>query len=124
MIAIAIESVRQLLADNGLSDSGDEKIMVRISPNENKDWCECDECMRIYAEEEEVWTGVYLRFLNAIANEFPDVTFECIAYQNTKVPPVVTKIAENVQIQFCTDFSCLNHSISECEDTRKKRRAR
>ncbi len=117
VIKIATESARQWLIDNPGAD------LISISQNDNQKYCECDECNRIY-EEEGSQSGVLLRFVNAIAtelaDEFPNVKFETLAYQYTRTVPKITKPANNVIIRLCTIECCFSHPLYECEDVGKK----
>lgn len=117
VLAIATANACQWLIDNP-----NAKI-ISISQNDNQDYCECDECNRIY-EEEGSQAGVLLRFVNAIAtelkDEFPNVKFDTLAYQYTRTVPKITRPADNVIVRLCTIECCFSHPLGECEDFAKK----
>lgn len=84
------------------------------------DWynpCQCPECAKIDAEEGS-HMGTMLRFVNAcgdsIAEEFPNVSIETLAYQYTRTPPKITVPRPNVLICLCTIECCFTHPMREC----------
>ena len=85
------------------------------------DWynpCECPECARIDAEEGS-HMGTVLRFVNecadSIAEEFPDVVIETLAYQYTRQPPKITKARPNVCVCLCSIECCFTHPLRQCD---------
>ena len=84
------------------------------------DWynpCQCPECTKIDAEEGS-HMGTMLRFVNdcadSIAEEFPNVSIETLAYQYTRTPPKITVPRPNVLICLCTIECCFTHPMREC----------
>ncbi len=84
------------------------------------DWynpCECPECKKI-DEAEGTHMGTMLRFVNAcaeaVAEEFPDVLIETLAYQYTRKPPKITRPAPNVCICLCSIECCFSHPMRDC----------
>lgn len=84
------------------------------------DWynpCECPACRRI-DEEEESHMGTVLRFVNAcadaVADEFPDVWIETLAYQYTRRPPKITRPSRNVCVCLCSIECCFTHPMRSC----------
>jgi hypothetical protein len=77
----------------------DAKV-ISVSQDDNTLHCQCDDC-RAIDEEEGSASGTMIRFVNAVAEQFPDKTISTLAYQYTRRPPK-TKPAENVLITLCS----------------------
>ncbi|MBO5642756.1 MAG: DUF4838 domain-containing protein [Kiritimatiellae bacterium] len=86
-----------------------------ISQNDYYNFCECEDCAKI-DNEEGSHSGTLIRFVNAVAEkvaeEFPDVFIETLAYQYTRKPPLKTKPAPNVVPCLCSYECDFAHSIS------------
>jgi hypothetical protein len=72
-----------------------------VSQDDNFSYCRCDECAKII-EDEESPAGPILRFVNRLADEFPDKVISTLAYQYSRKAPVKTVPRSNVQIMLCT----------------------
>jgi hypothetical protein len=95
--------VFQLVIDKltvDMSIQPDKKIWS-VSQNDNFSYCKCDKCLAVIAEEGAP-SGPLLRFVNKVAEQFPDKTISTLAYQFSRSAPKVTKPADNVQIMLCT----------------------
>jgi len=68
-----------------------------VSQNDNKSYCTCPECSKII-EEEGSPSGPILRFVNQVAQEFPDKIISTLAYTFSRKAPKITKPAKNVQV--------------------------
>jgi len=80
--------------------------MISVSQNDgNGTQCQCDACRAIYEEEGAV-SGTYIRFLNKLAERFPDKEFSTLAYLFTMQPPRHVKPLPNVNIMLC-DIDCM-----------------
>ena len=78
-----------------------EGEIIAISQNDGNDtYCTCDECKKVYEEEGAV-SGAYVRFLNKLAERFPNKKFITLAYLFTMDPPKHVKPADNVYIMLC-----------------------
>ena len=82
------------------------------------DWynpCQCPECRRV-DEEEGNHMGTMIRFVNAcadsVAEEFPDVIIETLAYQYTRQAPK-TRPRPNVCVCLCTIECCFTHPMRD-----------
>lgn len=82
-----------------------------VSQNDNTNYCQCEKCAAIDAEEGS-HAGTVVRFVNAVAErvekEYPDVVIETLAYQFSRNPPKKTRLRENVMPCLCSiecDFS-------------------
>lgn len=75
--------------------------MISVSQNDGNDtYCHCEDCMKIYEEEGAV-SGAYIRFMNKLAERFPDKQISTLAYLFTCQPPKKVKPLPNVNIMLC-----------------------
>lgn len=82
-----------------------DRKMISISQNDgNGTYCQCPECKKV-EEEEGAVSGNYIRFLNKLAQRFPDKEFSTLAYLFTMEPPKKTRPLKNVNIMLC-DIDC------------------
>ena len=72
-----------------------------VSQMDNYNFCECDKCAHIDAEEGS-HAGSIIRFVNEIAKLFPDKVISTLAYQYSRTAPKITKPLPNVNIMLCT----------------------
>lgn len=81
------------------------KNIISVSQNDsNFTFCRCDECEKVNIEEGAP-SGNYVRFLNKLAQRFPDKEFSTLAYLFTMKPPKHVKPLPNVNIMLC-DIDC------------------
>ena len=103
-----LKNVRAVLAENPTAR------ILSVSQNDNEKHCSCDNCKAIENEEGSA-SGPLIRFVNriaeAIAEEYPDVTIDTLAYKYTQKAPKVTKPADNVCIRLCTITCHFNHPL-------------
>lgn len=79
--------------------------LISVSQNDGNDtYCHCPDCMKIYDEEGAV-SGAYIRFMNRLAERYPDKQISTLAYLFTCQPPKKTKPLPNVNIMLC-DIDC------------------
>ena len=94
--------------------------IVSVSQNDNYNYCKCEKCAAVDAEEGSP-AGSLLRFVNVvaadIAEDYPDVIIDTFAYLHTTKPPQITKPLPNVCIRLCTFDCCFSHAINDptCE---------
>ena len=82
-----------------------DRKMISISQNDGSDtYCRCPECQRIL-DEEGGPSGPILRFINAVADRFPDKEISTLAYLFSVQPPKKTVPRKNVSIMLC-DIDC------------------
>lgn len=86
-----------------------------VSQDDNFSYCQCEQCSKII-EEEKSAAGSVIRFVNRVAEQFPDKIISTLAYQYSRQAPVKTKPLENVQVMLCTIE--LNRSQPIATDTR------
>ena len=101
-----------------------DAAILSVSQNDNWNYCKCANCQAI-AEEEGSPAGTLLRFVNALAEEFaedyPNLTFDTLAYQWTQTAPTVTKPRENVCVRLCSILCDFTHPLNDnlCAENRK-----
>lgn len=79
--------------------------MISVSQNDGNDtYCQCPECKKVN-EYEGSPSGCYIRFLNRLAERFPDKQFSTLAYLFTMNPPRHVRPRPNVNIMLC-DIDC------------------
>ncbi len=82
-----------------------DRRLISVSQNDGNDtYCHCPSCMRVIEEEGAV-SGLYIRFLNRLAERFPDKEFSTLAYLFTMHPPKHVRPHRNVNIMLC-DIDC------------------
>lgn len=80
-----------------------QKKIWSVSPNDNYNACECDDCRRLdslYGGQ----SGTLLWFVNQVARRFPDKTISTLAYQYTRRAPDAdgtSALPGNMQIMLC-----------------------
>ena len=78
---------------------------ISVSQNDGNDtYCQCPECKKVN-EYEGSPSGCYIRFLNRLAERFPDKQISTLAYLFTMHPPKHVKPLPNVNIMLC-DIDC------------------
>jgi len=85
--------------------------VVGVSQNDNCNYCQCEKCAAVDAEEES-HCGTLLRFVNAVAEEVekvrPDVLVQTLVYQYTKKFPKKVCPRQNVMPCLCL-IGCRRH---------------
>ena len=88
--------------------------LVSISQNDNNNYCKCERCATIDAEEGS-HLGSLLRVVNAVAkdiqDDYPEVAIETLAYRYTRNVPKITKPLPNVIIRLCSFECCFTHPL-------------
>ena len=111
------ETVYQTVLKNVLAvlEANPDARIISVSQNDNEKHCACDNCKAIEAEEGSA-SGPLLRFVNRIANaiaeDYPNVTVDTLAYKYTQKAPKVTKPAPNVCVRLCTITCHFNHPLT------------
>ena len=82
-----------------------EQKTISISQNDGSDtYCRCPECQAAM-DEDGGPSGPILRFINKVAERFPDKTISTLAYLFSVNPPRITRPRKNVSIMLC-DIDC------------------
>jgi len=90
---------------DSLFKANPEQQMISISQNDGSDtYCRCPSCQAII-DEEGTPSGPIIRFVNAVAERFPDKRISTLAYLFSVRPPKITIPRENVSIMLC-DIDC------------------
>jgi hypothetical protein len=109
VLQIVIDSVRTLFERYPDSD------IISVSQDDNTLYCQCEHCSAI-DEEEGSPSGSMIRFVNAVAEKFPDKMISTLAYQYTR-KPCQTRPASNVLITLCSIECDRSKAIEEgCSD--------
>lgn len=95
LIDICVQKLNEVMSRNP------EVQYWSVSQNDNTYKCECDRC-RATDSIEGSPAGTMLRFVNKIAESFPDKIITTLAYQYTRKPPLITRPAENVLVTLCS----------------------
>ncbi len=94
-----IKVVRQKLKENPNCH------FISVSQNDNHHPCQCPECKKFIAEHGNE-TDLLLDCVNevaaVVAEEFPNVFVETLAYTYTRQPPKTIRPLDNVAIRYCT----------------------
>lgn len=113
LVDIVVENARKIL-----KQSPDKKILS-ISQNDNPYSCQCENCLKSDAEEGSP-VGTLIKFVNRVAEilepEFPDVTFDILAYHYTRPASKKTQTRHNVCVRLCASNTCFAHSFETCDD--------
>ncbi len=109
LLAHAIEVVR------GWMKAAPQATIFSVSQNDRINPCQCAECLRVFHEEGDAWSGPYLRFVNAIGAalepEFPGKAIDTLAYQFTRKSPAQVQPRENVIVRLCSIECCFAHPL-------------
>ena len=83
--------------------------LISVSQNDNKSPCECEACREFVATNGNL-TDLLVDCVNevaaSVAEEFPEVLVETLAYHYTRQPPKTVRPLDNVIIRYCTIEEC------------------
>ena len=104
-------------------ESNPDINIISISQTDVEMWCHCPNCTKIEEEEGSV-SGVWIRFLNKIAEDleedYPNLTIDTLAYKHTQKAPKITKPHKNVCVRLCSITCCFTHAINDPNCTRNR----
>lgn len=87
-----------------------------VSQSDRWVFCTCKNCAAVDAREES-HAGTNIEFVNkitdAVAEKYPDVFIETLAYQYTCKPPRFVRPRSNVMICLCTDYCDFSKPLGE-----------
>jgi hypothetical protein len=90
-----------------------DAVITTVSQNDTAKWCECDECKKLTAQYGGQHSGLYLWFVNqvaeAIEKEMPDKLIDTLAYQFTEAAPTGISPRKNVRVRLCPISNCQGH---------------
>ena len=108
VLRIATDTVRRWMRGQP------QATIFSVSQNDWHNYCTCAACRKVMDEEGSP-AGVYLRFVNAIADavrdEFPDKAIDTLAYQYTRKPPLKAMPRPNVIVRLCSIECCFSHPL-------------
>ena len=114
------ETVR-IMKENLIREIGMRNLTsFNIMNNDSTAWCECENCRRLDPPDERKNGLVSTRFW-LLANElieagrsvFPDLRFDCSAYQNYQMPPQGVKPDTRATVTYCVHHRCYTHSVGD-----------
>ena len=91
-----------------------------VSQNDANKFCECEQCKAIEARYGGKHSGIYLWFVNQIAEaiekEHPEKLIDTLAYMFTEEPPVGIVPRKNVRVRLCPIGACEAHAYESDKD--------
>ncbi len=112
VLRIATETVRKWIRESP------EATIISVSQNDWRNPCQCVNCRKL-AEEEGAESGPLLHFVNAIADDiaqdYPHIIIDTLAYQYTRKPPLHVRPRPNVAVRLCSIECEFNHPLEESE---------
>ena len=115
---------KTVAAVRSILEKDPEVAIVSVSQNDNFNYCKCEKCAAVDAEEES-HAGTLIRFVNQVAEEierdYPDVIIDTLAYQYTRKAPKLVRPRENVCIRLCSIECCFSHPLDDgsCPENKK-----
>ncbi|MBP5300655.1 MAG: DUF4838 domain-containing protein [Victivallales bacterium] len=94
-----VKVVRQKLKENP------DSTFISVSQNDNHHPCQCPECkkfIRQHGNETDLLLDCVNEVADMVAQEFPKVFVETLAYTYTRQPPKTIRPRDNVAIRYCT----------------------
>lgn len=96
-----------------------EASIFSVDQNDGEGYCECKRCKALDSAEGS-HSGTLLHFVNqvaaAVAEAYPRVKLQTLAYAYTEIPPKTLRPADNVTIRLCHYNYCSAHKIEGCND--------
>ena len=97
--------------------------IVSVSQSDYEQSCYCPNCAKI-AEEEGSYSGVWIYFVNKVAEEltkdYPDLIIDTLAYKNTQKAPKNIVPHKNVCVRLCSINCCFTHPINDPDCPKNK----
>jgi hypothetical protein len=115
---------KTIAAVRGILEKDPEVTIVSVSQNDNHNFCKCEKCAAVDAEEDS-HAGTLIRFVNKVAEEieqdYPHVIIDTLAYQYTRKAPKLTRPRPNVCIRLCSIECCFSHPLDDgaCPENKK-----
>lgn len=95
VLNITIQNLRKMIAQNPNAK------YWSVSQNDNRDFCTCDLC-RATDSIEGSPSGSIVRFVNQVADQFPDKMISTLAYEYGRHAPKTLKPRDNLNIMLCS----------------------
>ncbi|MBQ7642477.1 MAG: DUF4838 domain-containing protein [Clostridia bacterium] len=87
---------------------------ISVTPGDNNNFCECENCKKLYEKYSlsDIFVNLANKVAGAIKDEFPKVKVHIFAYGKLQDPPKTVGPAVNVIIQYCY-CSCKRHAFTD-----------
>lgn len=112
VLEIATDTVRRWIQE------APEATIISVSQNDWHNYCQCEECSALAAQEGSQ-SGPLIHFVNAIADaiaeEYPHIIIDTLAYQYTRKPPLHVTPRDNVAVRLCSIECEFNRPLAESE---------
>ncbi|CAG4999868.1 hypothetical protein DYBT9275_02331 [Dyadobacter sp. CECT 9275] len=99
-----------------------EASVYTVDQNDGEGYCTCKNCKEL-DDREGSHSGTLIQFVNQIADSvaqvYPEVTLQTLAYAYTEIPPKTLKPADNVTIRLCHYDYCSAHKLGACDDHKR-----
>ncbi len=99
--------------------------IVSVSQTDYEQSCYCPNCAKIAEENGNNYSGVWIQFVNRVAEEltkdYPDLIIDTLAYKNTQAPPTQVKPHKNVCVRLCSITCCFTHPLSDTTCPKNKK---
>lgn len=99
-------------------DEHPEATIFSVSQNDWYNNCECEQCSAVDAAEGSP-SGSLIAFVNhiasAVAERYPHVLIDTLAYQYTRRAPRNLRPLPNVCVRLCTIECCFAHPLRQCD---------
>jgi len=101
-------------------DRGNNIRFIDIAHGDNVRFCLCNNCSKVFKEENNSNAGPIVRFANELVEYiseegFDEVAVGMFAYQGTNIP-TVTHPDKNVYVTYCTDHDCAVHYLDGSDE--------
>jgi hypothetical protein len=107
VLKLVVEGVKTIFKNDPTA------VITTVSQNDVDKWCDCAKCKVLVAKYGGVQSGVYLWFVNAVAEaiekEYPHKLIDTLAYQFTEAPPKNISPRKNVRVRLCPIGNCQAH---------------
>lgn len=111
VVELAIKGVRKWLKNDPTAR------IVSVSQDDWNGGCTCPKCKAV-TEKEGSQSGPLIKFVNkvaaAIADDYPDVAIDTLAYMYTRKAPKRIRPRKNVIVRLCDIECCFAHPINAC----------
>lgn len=110
LIQEAIKNVKQWIKDHPQAN------IISVSQNDWWGWCTCPNCTALEQREGGAHSAPIVYFVNriaeAIADEYPAVAVDTLAYSYSRKPPRALEPRPNVIIRLCSIECCFSHPLA------------
>ncbi|RYE43814.1 MAG: DUF4838 domain-containing protein, partial [Sphingobacteriales bacterium] len=102
-LCLSNPEVLRILSQNLKSRMEDDPAMKywSVSQNDGMGFCQCHQCSTV-DEKEGGPQGSIIRFVNKVAEQFPDKIISTLAYTYSEKAPLITRPLKNVQVMLST----------------------